>query len=386
MRRGCALMSERLWSSHDPLIDRSFGMETEWGLAIEVERAELSGPWVQIVDRERALILPEVGRVTEIFNQRLPASILRLGTMLDTGGRVYEDHCHPETATPECQTGEQLLLAWDEHEEIVTQTLDTAVAEGDILGYVLNNRAMDGKGKTWGPHESYQTRRSLLDINRIRGAHGHKFYQLGLFLATRGIFVGAGGVIHEKTKDDQMARFVIAQKMPYLERDVSLDTTHNKPLLNTRDEPHANPIEFCRLHITCVDTNMSPQARWLAVGMTRIVLTALEADLPLGRNVEFSERLFQIGHKVARDPTCAQPLTMKNGTTITGLEIQGLFIEQGFKLKAMGLLSEELETVLEFWAAEHGKAVVDPMNMSPWSDWPARLKVLEQYRAKKGLP
>jgi hypothetical protein len=373
-------VSGELSKLSEPLEDRCFGTEMEWGLAIQLP-SDSTAHWakpIRMAEDERGFYIPLKNQVTELIRRHLPPDIQRIGAMTTLGGKMEEDEQHPETSTRECQDLIQLIESEEENEKALIAVFDAAVAEGDLTGYRLYNSVADGQGETWGAHESYQINRRLLAIHKAEGEHREKFDLLGLFLAVRGLLVGSGRVIKEPNGDSV---FVNSQKAAHLDCDYSLYTVRKKPLINLRIEPHASH-QYGRLHVTSVDPGMSREARWLAVGMMRIVITMLEAGQKLSQDVVFPPgELHKVARNVARDTTGRRPLVMANGHTIAPLEIHGLFVEAGHSLKRMGLLNGELIEVLDTWEQVWNEGTADITNLAKWNDWGLRLRVLEKYRA-----
>ena len=191
---------------------------------------------------------------------------MRSDRVLINGARLYNDHGHPEYATPECLSLRELVAHERAGERIV---LECARAHAERLGVPVRiyKNNTDFHGMSYGSHESYLFAREV-PFERL---------QTGLipFLVTRQIYAGAGKVGIEPPETGG-ALFQLSQRADFCAEEASVDTLYRRPILNTRDEPHADPRRHRRLHIICGDANLSPFALWLKVGATALVLSLLE--------------------------------------------------------------------------------------------------------------
>ena len=191
--------------------------------------------------------------------------------VLTNGARLYVDHAHPEYSAPETLGARDALL-WDRAGEVIArrvmERLDALGEEPIVL--VKNNT--DGKGAAYGTHENYQMPR-ITDLDTIiRG--------LIPFMVTRPVICGAGRV--GRGQKSEVPGFQMSQRADFVENEVGLETTFNRPIINTRDEPHANPAQFRRLHVIGGDGNMFDVSAFLRFGTTSLVLWAIEHRPALG--------------------------------------------------------------------------------------------------------
>ena len=214
--------------------------------------------------------------------------------ILTNGARLYVDHAHPEYSTPECTTPLD-IVRWDKAGEQIA--LDacrfaSVTGEGDLLLYKNNT---DNKGASYGAHENYLVRRSTPFGDIVR--------HLTPFFVSRQVVCGAGRV--GLGQDGHGDGFQISQRADYFEVEVGLETTLKRPIINTRDEPHADPEKYRRLHVILGDANLSEISTYLKVGTTALVLTMIE-DRFLTADLSVSRPVASLKH-VSHDPTPDPP-------------------------------------------------------------------------------
>ena len=246
-------------------------------------------------------------------------------TVLVNGARLYVDHAHPEYSSPEVLTPHDALV-WDRAGEVIARramaVLDDAVGQGEIVLYKNN---VDGKGAAYGSHENYLVRRGL------------PFEELAAiltpFLVTRPVLVGAGRVgIGQRS---QRPGFQVSQRADYVESEIGLQTTFNRPIINTRDEPHANAARWRRLHVINGDANRFDVPIYLKVATIDLLLWFLEQAHGTGA---FKDALAELSRlaiigdpveehwAVSHDPTLTYELTTRAGT-MSALAIQRAYLE-----------------------------------------------------------
>ena len=246
-------------------------------------------------------------------------------TVLVNGARLYVDHAHPEYSSPEVLTPHDALV-WDRAGEVIARramaVLDDAVGQGEIVLYKNN---VDGKGAAYGSHENYLVRRGL------------PFEELAAiltpFLVTRPVLVGAGRVgIGQRS---QRPGFQVSQRADYVESEIGLQTTFNRPIINTRDEPHANAARWRRLHVINGDANRFDVPIYLKVATIDLLLWFLEQAHSTGT---FKDALAELSRlaiigdpveehwAVSHDPTLTYELTTRAGT-MSALAVQRAYLE-----------------------------------------------------------
>ena len=194
--------------------------------------------------------------------------------ILTNGSRLYVDHAHPELSTPEVTNPRDAVL-WDRAGvEIMRAGMRLAAAVPQSQPIVLYKNNTDNKGASYGCHENYLMRRTTPFADIVR--------HLTPFFITRQVFTGAGrlGV----GQDGRVSAFQISQRADFFEVEVGLETTLKRPIINTRDEPHADPERYRRLHVIVGDANLSDTATYLKIGTTAVVLAMLEEGFLRGRD------------------------------------------------------------------------------------------------------
>jgi proteasome accessory factor A len=206
---------------------------------------------------------------------------------------------------------------------------------------------------------------------------------------TRQIFAGAGKVGTETTAfGSEPVRFQIAQRSEFFEEMVGLETTLKRPIVNTRDEPHADPKRFRRLHVIVGDANLAEVATFLKVGTTSVVLAMIEDDMLPYKELTLADPVRAM-HFVSADLSLSRPLRRADGSSITALEIQWeIFAAARRYAKERGLevIGEEPigEMVLDRWEAVLHGLETDPGSLVHQLDWVAKRHLMEAYRDRHG--
>ena len=236
-------------------------------------------------------------------------------TCLSSGGRLYVDHGHPEYATPECTGPAQAALADRAGDLLVARGAELLRRRGVAARLFKNN--VDGKGATYGTHENYLVPRAI-DFDDLVQA-------LVPLLVVRPLLVGSGRVgIGAVARG---ADFQISQRADYLEKVVGLGTTVDRPLVNTRDEPHADPERWRRLHLVPGDANCFDTMTWLKLGMTSLVLQVLADGVPASwRRLRLADPVTQ-AREVSRDTRLRGALELADGRRLSALEILEQYLE-----------------------------------------------------------
>ncbi|MDO4888648.1 MAG: proteasome accessory factor PafA2 family protein [Actinomycetaceae bacterium] len=236
-------------------------------------------------------------------------------TCLPDGGRLYVDHGHPEYATPECTGAAQAVLADRAGELLLSRAAELLRSRGTPARLFKNN--VDGKGATYGTHENYLVPRSVDFDDLVTG--------LVPFLVARPALVGAGRVGRGVIADN--ADFQICQRADYLETVVGLGTTTDRPIVNTRDEPHADPQRWRRLHVIVGDANTFDTIAWLKLGMTSLVLEAMSDGLPdAWRALELTDPVAQ-ARALSHDITAGYRLELADGRHLTADELLRIYLD-----------------------------------------------------------
>ena len=296
--------------------------------------------------------------------------------ILTNGARLYVDHAHPEYSTPECTNPRDVVL-WDKAGELVMQdACRFAAAVPGSAPIVLYKNNTDNKGASYGAHENYLMRRSTPFGDIVR--------HLTPFFVSRQVVTGAGRV--GRGQDGRDDDFQVSQRADFFEVEVGLETTLKRPIINTRDEPHADPEKYRRLHVIIGDANLSEISTYLKVGTTALVLAMIE-DGFITRELSVDQPVRSL-RAVSHDPTLKQLLRLADGRTLTAVQLQMEYLELARKFVEDRLGSdadEQTTDVLARWESVLSRLETDPMLCARELDWVAKLKLLNRYRDRDGL-
>lgn len=295
-------------------------------------------------------------------------------SVLSNGARLYVDHAHPEYSAPEVRTALD-VVRWDRAGEVVMARAAQALAsEGTDVRLYKNN--VDGKGASYGTHENYLMPRDVPFETIVTG--------LLPFFCARQVVCGAGRVGIGQTS--RTPGFQIAQRSDYMEAEVGLETTLKRPIVNTRDEPHATAEQFRRLHVIVGDANLADLSTALKVGMTSLVLKLIET----GRAPELSlVSPVSAIRRISHDPTLRITVPTAGGQDLTGLDVLAIYreaIEDALTGAADGWERDaETTQVLSWWDDITAALARDPFECAGRLDWVTKLSVLNAYRERDGL-
>ena len=238
-----------------------------------------------------------------------------VNTVLTNGARYYVDHAHPEYSTPECSHALECLRYDRAGELILTRSMEAAdLSSHDGSALVIYKNNSDGKGNSYGAHENYLMDRAAPFTRIVAEITPH--------FVTRQIYAGAGKVGSETASNDgRNVEFQLSQRAEFFEEQVGLETTLKRPIVNTRDEPHADPHRYRRLHVIVGDANLAEVATFLKVGTTSLVLAMIEDNVSGSRSLVLADPVKAM-HDVAVDRTFTTALPMADGSTATALAIQ----------------------------------------------------------------
>src|SRR5215218_8242787 len=292
--------------------------------------------------------------------------------ILTNGARLYVDHAHPEYSTPEVTNPRDIVL-WDKAgEQVMAEAARRAASIPGNPAIQLYKNNTDGKGASYGAHENYLMDRKTPFIDIVRG--------LVPFFVTRQVFAGAGRVgIGTEGRTDG---FQLSQRADFFEVEVGLETTLKRPIINTRDEPHADKDR--RLHVIIGDANLAELSTYLKVGTTSLVLAMIESRA-LSRDLALEEPVEAL-QAISHDPSLTHRVRLRDGRQMTAIEIQRLYLEQAQRfVDAQGEPDEQTADVLRRWAEVLEDLADDPMRCADRLDWPAKLRLLEGFRSRDGL-
>src|SRR5213076_3213238 len=304
---------------------RIFGLENEYGVTCTFRGQRRLRP--DEVARYLFRRVVHWGRSSNVF--------------IENGTRLYLDvGSHPEYATPECDSIKELVAHDKAGERILEHLLSAAemrLHEEGISGevYLFKNNT-DSAGNSYGCHENYLVAR--------HGEFARMADVLIPFFVTRQIWCGAGKVLH----GPRGAQYCISQRAEHIWEGVSSATTRSRPIINTRDEPHADAEKFRRLHVIVGDSNMAEPTALLKVGSTDLVLRMIEAGVVLRDHT--LENPIRAIREVSHDPTGRRRVRLANGREASALEIQQEYLDRAKDfVDAHGLHSDVIKRVLDLW-------------------------------------
>ena len=305
-----------------------------------------------------------------------------VNAVLTNGARYYVDHAHPECSTPECYDARSVVVYDRAAERILQRSIVAAnrlLPEGQEL--VVHKNNSDGKGNSYGCHENYLMARSVPFAEVVTHATAH--------FITRQLFTGSGKIGSEAAGlGVRDVPFQLTQRADFFEAEVGLETTLKRPIVNTRDEPHADAQKYRRLHVIAGDANCSETATFLKVGTTAFVLAMVEDDA-LPRSFAFRSPV-QTMRQVSYDLTLARAHELVDGTTVTALDVQWELLDRARKwadergLDAVGgdVVGRQ---VLATWEEVLTGLETDPASLADRLDWVAKHRILDGYRERHGL-
>ncbi len=340
---------------------RIFGLENEYGVTCTFHGQRRLSP--DEVARYLFRRVVSWGRSSNVF--------------LRNGARLYLDvGSHPEYATPECDNVVDLVV----HDKAGERTLEGLLVDaerrlreegiaGDI--YLFKNNT-DSAGNSYGCHENYLVGR--------QGEFGRLADVLIPFLVTRQIICGAGKVL----ATPRGAVFCVSQRAEHIWEGVSSATTRSRPIINTRDEPHADAERFRRLHVIVGDSNMAETTTLLKAGSTDLVLRMIEAGVVL-RDLTLENPIRAI-REVSHDPSGRRKVRLANGREANALEIQQEYLEKALDFIDRRGADATTSRVLDLW-----RRTIEAISSGDLSlvdreiDWVIKHRLIERYRAKHGL-
>jgi proteasome accessory factor A len=304
--------------------------------------------------------------------------------ILTNGARLYVDHAHPEYSSPEV-TNPLDAVRWDRAGELVMLSSVRALASTPALPDVaLYKNNVDGKGATYGTHENFLVERAVPFTDLAS--------RLTPFLVTRQVFTGAGRVGLGQRGED--AGFQLSQRADYMEAEVGLETTLRRPIVNTRDEPHADPDRWRRLHVIIGDANLLEVATYLKLGTTSLVLWLIEqiADgsaRDLGATLDRLALADPVGavHTVSHDLALTARLKLADGRRLTAIEVQREYLAAIRTALGRGGPGVDAQTadVLARWGSLLDRLATDPASCAREVEWLAKMRLLEGLRRRDHL-
>jgi proteasome accessory factor A len=299
--------------------------------------------------------------------------------ILTNGARLYVDHAHPEYSAPEVTNPRDAVL-WDKAgERVMARAAERALLVPGTTPILLYKNNTDNKGASYGTHENYLMARRTAFADIVR--------HLTPFFISRQVFTGAGRV--GIGQDGREHGFQLSQRADFFEVEVGLETTLKRPIINTRDEPHADPDKYRRLHVIVGDANLSEVSTYLKVGTTALVLSMIEDRWLADNGIDLAvDGPVSSLRAVSHDPTLQHLLVLRDGRRMTAVQLQMEYLEQARKHVEDRLgadADEQTRDVLARWESTLDRLATDPMQLSGQLDWVAKLEILEGYREREGL-
>jgi proteasome accessory factor PafA2 len=405
---------------HCPIMHRLLGIETEYGISVEGSSANdliaesialvRSYAGAQVADKwnyrgedprrdlrgftvDHLSTDPDDAQFDAPDRPRMSVSEERSDRVLSNGARLYNDHGHPEYSTPECSNLKDLVAHDRAGERVVWECAKARMQSAGGSGQdhspefsgpplvrgpeitthhsprisIYKNNT-DYHGASYGTHECYLMRRDVPPDALIQG--------LIPFFVTRQLFAGAGKVGAGTHYDPG---FQLSQRADFFAVDASVDTLHNRHIVNTRDEPHATPSKYRRLHVIVGDANMSEWATAMKAGTTSLVVSLLEqgwqSPVALKRPVDAIKQ-------ISRDQTLQWCVELDGAPSVYAIDIQRLYLNEA-KKRLAGLSPDDDWTLVE-WEAVLNDLADDIMRCADRVDWVAKRKLLEQFMAEEG--
>ena len=369
-------------------LQRVLGTETEFGIAVrDSEGVDPVANSIQLIGYYPLLPAPHAlwdyenenplldirGFEAEGERERPGPDYNRLlNKLLANGGRLYVDGAHPEYSTPECTNPRELVAYERAGERIAAECLKGMAKVRGSEKFVLYKNNTDGKGNSYGYHENYLLARSIPFERIVR--------VLVPFFVTRQIYAGAGKVGAENQTD--VTQYQISQRADFFECLVDLNTMVKRPIINTRDEPHADPAKYRRFHVIVGDANMAELSTYLKVGATAIVLDLMEggAELP---DLELDDPVRAI-KDVSRDLDVKRVLKLRDGRVTNAVAVQRAYLKAAQDFYACHELSQVTKDILVRWEEVLDKLERDPMLLVRDLDWVAKRHMIQTYMERKG--
>jgi proteasome accessory factor A len=309
----------------------------------------------------------------EKYTPNQQENIARNKTLVN-GARFYVDHAHPEYSCPEVTNARDLVIhekAGERIIEIARQEANALLPDGSQMLIYKNNS--DRKGNSYGAHENY-----LMDR---RTSFKQIVENLLPFFATRQIYTGAGKVGSENR--GPQCDFQISQRADFFETEVALDTMVKRPIINTRDEPHADREKYRRLHVICGDSNLSEYTIYLRSGATSLVLSMIE-DGAIKKDLSLRDPVRSI-RETSHDPTCTKELQLDDGKRLTAVQIQAEYLEMALNYVATSGADPMTKDILSKWEHVIDCLGRDPMELDQQIDWVMKKSLIEQFMDRKSI-
>lgn len=291
--------------------------------------------------------------------------------VLANGARLYVDHAHPEYSSPEV-TNPRDAVRYDRAGELIMRRAVELLADHEDGATQLYKNNVDGRGASYGTHENYLLRRDVPWARVVAG--------MTPFFIARQVITGSGRV--GVGQESERACFQLTQRADYFEAEVGLETTLRRPIINTRDEPHADHTKYRRLHVIVGDANHADVANLLKMGMTSLVLGALEDEALPGIIVKQPVAMLRA---VSHDTSFAQPIDLLDGRSVTALDLLEMYRDAThawWQRREDDPIAEQTTEVFEHWTRVLDALRTNPMSLARDLDWVAKKSVMDAFRTR----
>jgi proteasome accessory factor A len=344
------------------------GVLMRWDYNCEDPHADMRGFHVEELRQDT----DEADYFTQDAQRELTFVEIKSDLVLGNGARYYNDHAHPEYCTPECSTVDE-LVAHDRAGERILMRCAQKLSEERESAVCLYKNNTDFRGHSYGCHENYLVPRALPWERLARGIQG--------FLVTRQIVAGAGKFAIEEEDKFVAPGFQISQRSDFFSELQSVDTMQRRPIVNTRDEPHANPNLFRRFHVILGDANMSPFATRLKIGTTALTLEALARD-PKRSYPALADPLHAL-MAISRDGKFHWEVALQEGRKTTALEMQREYLRAVQEL--CDLSDPSKAAIAADWEEVLDDLETDPMRCRDRLDWAAKLALVREFQESQNV-
>ena len=372
-------------------IQKVLGIETEYGIqVISADQNPTAGASLLI----NAYVSEVRGKVSWDFEDESPGQDARgflreavyapevemhlVNTVLTNGARYYVDHAHPEYSSPECSNPLEILLYDRAGERVIERSMAAArrfLPDGEDIVIYKNNS--DGKGNSYGCHENYLVDREVPFARLAREFTAH--------LVTRQIYTGSGKVGCEEEGTERRG-FELTQRADFFEEEIGLETTLKRPIINTRDEPHADHSKYRRLHVITGDANLAEVATLVKVGATAMVLVLVEDGVLTPEELVLRDPVPAM-HAVSHDLSLTETVELASGARATPLEIQWRLFDLAKKVadeRGLEVVGPEpvVNLILERWEGVLAGLESAPASLKDQLDWVAKYELIDAYCAR----
>ena len=307
----------------------------------------------------------------EKYTPNQQENIARNKTLMN-GSRFYVDHAHPEYSTPEV-TNVRDVIAYERAGE---RTMEAARRAATLLlppgqTLLIHKNNSDRKGNSYGNHENFLIARRTPFKDIVT--------HLTPFLVTRQIFCGSGKVGSENRATP--CDYQISQRADFFETEVALDTMVKRPIINTRDEPHADREKYRRLHVIVGDSNQCEVSTYLRVGVTAIVLALIE-DGAIDRDMSLVDPVRRI-REISQDLTCKRVYALDRGARRTAVQVQQEYLEMALAYFSSRAVDPVTKDVLTRWESVLARLAEDPMQLDREVDWVVKQRLIRGFMERK---